>query len=451
MDLETVSRAADGRSAARPPCLLFVGVLERYKAVDVLADAWRLVAHRIPAASAAHRRPRGDRRRAGAARRRVPRTRQLDASGSRPTRSPSAMDDATALVLPSRSEGLGHGSWSRRSAAAAPWSAAGSAGSPTSSWTAGTASSCPSGTRGRWPTRSSRVVTDPRAREPARRRRAAATRRLAGDAGGLRARARRARRARWRRREGRSSSPRRSIRRAPCSARRWRRSAPSPRCVDEVVVLADRAVDGALPANCSVHLFRSAHAARARAPLRGGAGPRARARPAPHVRARAHVPHLRRARGAARPPARVPRAPLVHALAREPAARRRRAACRTPSSPSRSARSRSPRARWSRSATASTWPASRASSGRGASRCGSWPSAGPRPPRGSRRSCARSPPSPASRLDVVGPSLTDEERAHRAALEQLVAELARERPRPHRRARFRASRCRSCSPRPTRS
>ena len=28
-------------------------------------------------------------------------------------------------------------------------------------------------------------------------------------------------------------------------------------CVDEVAVLADRAVDGALPANCAVHLFRS--------------------------------------------------------------------------------------------------------------------------------------------------------------------------------------------------
>ena len=30
------------------PVALFVGVLERYKAVDVLADAWRLVAARAP-------------------------------------------------------------------------------------------------------------------------------------------------------------------------------------------------------------------------------------------------------------------------------------------------------------------------------------------------------------------------------------------------------------------
>ncbi len=38
--------------------------------------------------------------------------------------------------------------------------------------------------------------------------------------------------------------------------------------VDELVVLADSAVDGALPDNCRVRLFRSRSPGRPRAPLR---------------------------------------------------------------------------------------------------------------------------------------------------------------------------------------
>ena len=87
------------------PALLFVGVLEEYKGVDVLSDAWRLAAPRVPDAEL-----------------------RLIGQGSRfsiveqlladlplqtrwhPKFAPSELarelDDATALVLPSRSEGL---------------------------------------------------------------------------------------------------------------------------------------------------------------------------------------------------------------------------------------------------------------------------------------------------------------------------------------------------------
>jgi glycosyltransferase involved in cell wall biosynthesis len=87
------------------PALLFVGVLEEYKGIDVLADAWRLAAPRVPDAEL-----------------------RLIGRGSRfsvveqlltdlplqtrwhPAFAPGELarelDDATALVLPSRSEGL---------------------------------------------------------------------------------------------------------------------------------------------------------------------------------------------------------------------------------------------------------------------------------------------------------------------------------------------------------
>jgi glycosyltransferase involved in cell wall biosynthesis len=88
------------------PVALFVGVLERYKAVDVLADAWRLAAPRVPDATL----------------RLVGRgtlheiVRQLVADLPEQTRwderlaTPevaAALDTSTVLVLPSRSEGLG--------------------------------------------------------------------------------------------------------------------------------------------------------------------------------------------------------------------------------------------------------------------------------------------------------------------------------------------------------
>jgi glycosyltransferase involved in cell wall biosynthesis len=81
------------------PTALFVGVLERYKAVDVLAAAWQGVRARVPGA-------------------------QLHVVGSGSLRAPAgegitwspalttdgvaaALDAATVLVLPSRSEGMG--------------------------------------------------------------------------------------------------------------------------------------------------------------------------------------------------------------------------------------------------------------------------------------------------------------------------------------------------------
>jgi glycosyltransferase involved in cell wall biosynthesis len=81
------------------PAALFVGVLERYKAVDVLAEAWPEVARRVPGArlhvvgTGTLRPPSG----AG-----VEWTPSLSTDGvSR------ALDAATLLVLPSRSEGMG--------------------------------------------------------------------------------------------------------------------------------------------------------------------------------------------------------------------------------------------------------------------------------------------------------------------------------------------------------
>jgi glycosyltransferase involved in cell wall biosynthesis len=89
------------RSAA-----LFVGVLERYKAVDVLAQAWRLAAPRVPDATL-HVVGRGALR--GVVEQLV---RDLPAQAhwteSLPTPEVArALDESTLLVLPSRSEGLG--------------------------------------------------------------------------------------------------------------------------------------------------------------------------------------------------------------------------------------------------------------------------------------------------------------------------------------------------------
>jgi glycosyltransferase involved in cell wall biosynthesis len=87
------------------PTALFVGVLEPYKNVDGLAEAWRAVVQRLPAARL-HVVGRGSR--ADVVRSllddcpSVRWTPELDAAGVA-----SAMDEATLLVLPSRSEGMG--------------------------------------------------------------------------------------------------------------------------------------------------------------------------------------------------------------------------------------------------------------------------------------------------------------------------------------------------------
>jgi glycosyltransferase involved in cell wall biosynthesis len=88
------------------PVALFVGVLERYKGIDVLADAWRRVARDVPEATL-HIVGRGTLAN-------VPaqlvadlpeQTRWTDALATAEVA--RALDEASILVLPSRSEGLG--------------------------------------------------------------------------------------------------------------------------------------------------------------------------------------------------------------------------------------------------------------------------------------------------------------------------------------------------------
>ena len=88
------------------PVALFVGVLERYKAVDVLAEAWRLAAPRVPEATL---RIVGRGTLREVAERLVtdfPERVRWDESLPTPEVA-RALDEATVLVLPSRSEGLG--------------------------------------------------------------------------------------------------------------------------------------------------------------------------------------------------------------------------------------------------------------------------------------------------------------------------------------------------------
>jgi glycosyltransferase involved in cell wall biosynthesis len=88
------------------PSALFVGVLERYKAVDVLAEAWRLAAPRVPSGTLriVGRGPLHD----AAERLVADLPEQTSWTESLPTPEIArALDDATVLVLPSRSEGLG--------------------------------------------------------------------------------------------------------------------------------------------------------------------------------------------------------------------------------------------------------------------------------------------------------------------------------------------------------
>jgi glycosyltransferase involved in cell wall biosynthesis len=105
VDLEAFSGRAVVELPERPVAL-FVGVLEPYKNVDGLAEAWRLVAERLPGAElhVVGRGSRDDVVRAllaacPASARWTP---ELDSAGVA-----SALDEATLLVLPSRSEGMG--------------------------------------------------------------------------------------------------------------------------------------------------------------------------------------------------------------------------------------------------------------------------------------------------------------------------------------------------------
>jgi glycosyltransferase involved in cell wall biosynthesis len=105
MDLEPF---LEGEPVSPPsrPLALFVGVLERYKAVDVLADAWRRAAPRLPDAML-HVVGRGALRDV-AERLVADLPEQARWTQSLTTAEVSrALDEATVLVLPSRSEGLG--------------------------------------------------------------------------------------------------------------------------------------------------------------------------------------------------------------------------------------------------------------------------------------------------------------------------------------------------------
>ncbi|MGH3065068.1 MAG: glycosyltransferase family 4 protein [Gaiellaceae bacterium] len=105
MDLEPFLES-EPRPLPEPPAALFVGVLERYKAVDVLAEAWRLAAPRVPDATL-HIVGRGARRDV-VARLVSELPEQTRWTEALPTPEVSrALDAATVLVLPSRSEGLG--------------------------------------------------------------------------------------------------------------------------------------------------------------------------------------------------------------------------------------------------------------------------------------------------------------------------------------------------------
>jgi len=105
MDLEPFVELPPAPLPERPAAL-FVGVLERYKAVDVLADAWRLAASRIPDATL-HLVGRGTLRDVPQALvRDLPDQTRWTESLSTPDVA-RALDESTVLVLPSRSEGLG--------------------------------------------------------------------------------------------------------------------------------------------------------------------------------------------------------------------------------------------------------------------------------------------------------------------------------------------------------
>jgi glycosyltransferase involved in cell wall biosynthesis len=88
------------------PQALFVGVLERYKNVDGLVDAWRLAAPRVPEARLRIVGSGALRPVVEALLRELPAQTSWDERLSQPDVS-RALDESTLLVLPSRSEGMG--------------------------------------------------------------------------------------------------------------------------------------------------------------------------------------------------------------------------------------------------------------------------------------------------------------------------------------------------------
>ena len=107
MDLELFLEPRRRRCPSAPAAL-FVGVLELYKNVDGLARAWRLAAPRAARTRSLRIVGRGTRRDVVEALvRDLPGADDVDGAPRRRPRSRAALDEATCLVLPSRSEGLG--------------------------------------------------------------------------------------------------------------------------------------------------------------------------------------------------------------------------------------------------------------------------------------------------------------------------------------------------------
>jgi glycosyltransferase involved in cell wall biosynthesis len=100
MDLEPF--LGERRPLPATPSALFVGVLERYKNVEGLAEAWRDVASRLPGAQL---RIVGDGSLRGVVES-LPQSVRWDRY-LEPAQVAAALDAATVLVLPSRSEGMG--------------------------------------------------------------------------------------------------------------------------------------------------------------------------------------------------------------------------------------------------------------------------------------------------------------------------------------------------------
>ena len=104
MDLEPFLEPRAPLPAA--PRALFVGVLEHYKGIDELAEAWRIVAAQVPGATL-HLVGRGTRREV-VERLVADLPDRTEWTEVLPTEGVArALDDATTLVLPSRSEGMG--------------------------------------------------------------------------------------------------------------------------------------------------------------------------------------------------------------------------------------------------------------------------------------------------------------------------------------------------------
>ena len=104
-DLEAFSQRPQTPLPARPT-LLFVAALEAYKNIDGLAAAWRLLAPRVPEARLVIV-GRGSRRHVAEGLRAEFPERVVHHDWLEPVGVAAALDDATALVLPSWPEGLG--------------------------------------------------------------------------------------------------------------------------------------------------------------------------------------------------------------------------------------------------------------------------------------------------------------------------------------------------------